>query len=132
MGIRNAIIGVAAFGISALAGEQGFTFEGKAAYCVSHRDENATCVKINADMQVTADNDISSVWINAYRAGRNPMKALEQEGSGKTMHYAASNEMCIFGNVTGMSLMARDVQETQAEHAFEEVDCATLDAMLDQ
>ncbi len=127
------IMGAAAFGLAALAGAQGsFTFEGKAAYCVSHRDETATCVKINADMQITAEQNISEVWVNAYRTGRNPMKTLEQKGRGKTMHYVTNNEMCIFGNVTAMSLTARDVQDNQAEFAFEEVDCATLDGMMNQ
>ena len=69
MKARNAIIGAAAMGLAAFAGAQSepFVFDGKAAYCVSHRDENATCVMINADMQITAENDISSAWINSYR-----------------------------------------------------------------
>lgn len=130
----TALAGAAALGISVLTGAQNepFSFEGKAAYCVSHRDENATCVRINADMQVNAEQDISEVWVNAYRTGRNAMKMLNQQGNGNVMHYVTNNEMCIFGNVTGMSLIAKDAQENQAEHEFEEVDCATLDGMLSQ
>ncbi|MBU2638665.1 MAG: hypothetical protein KJ955_06840 [Nanoarchaeota archaeon] len=137
MKTRNAVIGLSALGLMAFASGYSaagglFVFEGNAQYCVSHRDENATCVMINADMQITAENDISSAWIYAQRNGRPALKTLEQAGTGKAMRYVTVNEMFIFGNVTGLSLAVRDAVGNQAEHLFDKVDCRTLDNMINQ
>lgn len=110
----------------------GFSFDGNAQYCVSHRDDVSTCIHFYADMQINAQNDISKAWFNAYREGRNAAKVMVQDGDSSSMHYKANNELCIRGNVVSVSLAAEDELLNNGEYPLEEVDCETLDSMLKQ
>ncbi|HII15515.1 MAG TPA: hypothetical protein HA362_04345 [Nanoarchaeota archaeon] len=108
----------------------GFTFEGKAAYCVSHRDEMSTCVHPYADLLIWGGNGVSKAWANAYRDGEAPVKISERAADGNPMHYAIDTDLCIRGSVNGVGITAEDSEGGQGAYPVEEVDCETLDAMI--
>lgn len=112
--------------------DSGFSFDGNASYCISHRDDVSTCLKLYAGMRINSQDDISKAWLNVYREGRDAARVMEQDGDGNSMHYKANSELCIRGSAIYVTLIAEDESLNQGELPIQEVDCKTLDNMLKQ
>lgn len=113
-----------------------FKFNGRADYCVSEREQSpvaSTCIKVHADVGITADAVISKAWTAMYRDSKPELKSNMVNGN-NTSHlgYRWITEMCVLGNLTGIELFAEDANGATGKLLFEEVDCKTLDNMIKQ
>ena len=115
--------------------DSSFNFSGKAAYCITHSEENpiaSTCVKVDVDVQITADEIISKAWNVMYRDSRRGMESQALNGNGtNNLIYRWNTELCIPGHLTGIELFAEDVKGAKASKVLEEVDCGTLDKIIE-
>lgn len=111
-----------------------FKFSGRADYCVSEREQSpvaSTCIKVYVKVDITADEAISKAWTAMYRDSRSELKSNMVNGNNTNhLEYTWITEMCVLGNLTGIELFAEDVKGGAGKLLFQEVDCRTLDNMI--
>ncbi|MFA5887708.1 MAG: hypothetical protein WC852_03290 [Candidatus Nanoarchaeia archaeon] len=143
MKTRNAIIGTAALGLAAITGcDAGdITMNGDAAYCVREAAANANektvmGIYVNAKFHVNGGGSgFTDIYTMAYGSNETPLFQMHYEDKGNLdVDYSAAEEnLSVQGFVNDISIRAiSSIGGYYEDFLLEQVDCETLDSMLNQ
>lgn len=108
----------------------GFTFEGEAVYCshVTVDPIRVTCLDIYADMNIKADNKLTSVYANIVCEDRN-MQNAQQDADSSEFLYKTHSSLCMRDTiVNGVELVAEDELGNQGIYTMPE-NCARIEEL---